>query len=100
MLLRGTRCAADIERLSAAGLGASATDVVREGRSMHRISFDNNSMTGTLPGFLIHYPSLSLALPDNLLTGTLPDWTNNGIMEDLDLSGNRFHGTLPILFTG
>jgi hypothetical protein len=103
LLLQFVTCILTSPRLCAASLllvCGSETEVVREGRAMHRISFDNNSMTGTIPGFLIHYPSLLLALPDNELTGTLPDWTNNLMLQELNLRGNRLHGTLPILFTG
>jgi hypothetical protein len=78
--------------------GASAK--LADHRALSKIAFRNNSLSGTFPAFLIHYPTLTLMMSHNKFRGPLPDWTQNVELHWLDLSHNEFKGTLPILFAG
>ena len=62
----------------------------------------NTGNASTLPGNLLHWPSLaSLTLRDNELTGEVPDdfWSSlasrSATLTDLDLASNSLNGTLP-----
>ena len=63
------------------------------------IDAESNSLTGTLPTWLVDLGELStLALPSNQFTGTLPaEFGNFTKLEVLDLSNNKLSGTLPPL---